>query len=213
MPISRKRKPKVAPAGVQPSAQRTTRHLTYSPTARVMHWLMAALIIFQFAAGLIMVYDGPKPNLLATVSDSLALYDTHKLLGVALVALVLVRISYRILRGAPADEPSMEVWQREASHFVHAWIYLLMIAVPLLGWIGVSLYPALVVYGAIPLPALLSPDRARSAVVLAAHAAAAYVLIAMIAMHVGAVFYHRVIRRDGVLRRMWPGLGTRKDET
>ena len=181
----------------------------YSGTARAMHWIMAALLLFQLAAGLVMAYDAPRPNVASWLVDTFALYDVHKLLGVVLLGLVAVRLMVRVKSGAPADEPSLEPWQRESSHMVHGWLYLLMFGVPILGWLAVSLYPALVVFGSLPLPGLAEPDRDLSKGVFLAHALAAYVMIALVAVHVGAALYHHFVRRDGVLRRMLPGLDTR----
>jgi cytochrome b561 len=168
---------------------------------------MVLLVTLQVAAGLIMV-NAPEGSFWATLSDTLGLYSAHKLLGLILLGLVLVRIAWRIWRGVPPEEPTLAVWQREASSLVHAWIYLGLIVVPLLGWIGVSLYPALTVFGGLTLPGLVAPDQAKSVAVFAAHATAAFVLVGLVVMHVGAALYHHFIRRDGVLQRMLPGLRT-----
>jgi cytochrome b561 len=181
----------------------------YTPTARLLHWSMAALVVLQIGAGLIMISEGP--GFLATLTDTLGLYSVHKVLGLVLLALVLVRIAYRVANGAPSDEPTLAPWQRESSQFVHAWIYLLLIVIPVLGWIGISLYPALVVFDAFAIPGLLPPDQAKSHAVFAAHAIAAFGLVALVAAHVGAALYHHFIRRDGVLRRMLPGPGAGGD--
>jgi cytochrome b561 len=179
---------------------------TYGATARHLHWLMAALVTVQVIAGLIMV-NAPEGSLLASVSDTIGLYNGHKLLGLLLLALVLIRLAWRIAHGAPPEEPTVTVWQREASSLVHSWIYLALIVVPLLGWLGISLYPALDV-GWFKIPSLVTaPNEATSAVVLAAHAIAAFVLVGLVLIHVGAALYHYFIRRDGVLARMLPGLG------
>jgi cytochrome b561 len=175
--------------------------------ARRLHWLMAALVILQVIAGLIMV-NAPEGSLLARMSDTIGLYNGHKLLGLLLLALVLIRLAWRIAHGAPPEEPTLTVWQRETSSLVHSWIYLGLIVVPLLGWVGISLYPALDV-GWFKIPSLVTtPNEASSTVVLAAHAFAAFVLVGLIVMHVGAALYHYFIRGDGVLARMLPGLRT-----
>jgi cytochrome b561 len=177
----------------------------YGATARRLHWLMALLVAFQVAAGVIMV-NAPEGSFWATLGDALGLYSVHKLLGLILLGLVLVRIAWRVWRGAPPEEPTLAVWQRETSSLVHAWIYLGLIVVPLLGWVGVSLYPALTVFGWLTLPSLMAPDQAKSVAVFAAHAIAAFVLVGLVLMHVGAALYHYFIRGDGVLQRMLPGL-------
>jgi cytochrome b561 len=179
----------------------------YGTTARLLHWLMAVLVIIQVTAGLIMLNAAP-PSLLATLADTLALYSVHKVLGLVLLALALIRIAWRVARGAPPEEPTLAVWQRETSRLVHAWIYLALILVPILGWVGISLYPALVVFDSFAIPGLTAPDEARSVAVFAAHAIAAFALVALVAMHVGAALYHHFIRGDGVLLRMLPGLRT-----
>lgn len=188
-------------------AAQSGRDLVYGPTARALHWLMAVLIIVQATIGVIMVYDAEDPNVWEWLAERLKLYDVHKVHGLLLLALVLARLGVRLTRGVPPEEPAIAVWQREASRLVHAWIYLFLIGVPLLGWIGISLYPALTVFNSIALPALAAPDRAMSETVLAAHKIAAFTLVALIAVHVAAALYHYFIRRDGVLRRMLPSAG------
>lgn len=184
---------------------------TYGLSARALHWLMAILIILQIIGGLIMTYDGPKPNIWATISSAIPIYDSHKVLGLVLLALVGVRLVNRVLLGVPGDDPQLATWQREVSHLVHGWMYLLLVLVPLLGWIGISMYPALVVYnGGLHLPAIMAPDRAASAPVFVAHALAGYALGALICLHIAAALFHHFIRRDGTLRRMLPGLRTRQ---
>ena len=85
------------------------------------------------------------------------------------------------------------------------------VLLPLLGWIGVSLYPALETVGGITLPALTEGNRPASEAVLRAHAITAFVLIVLIAVHVGAALFHHFIRKDSTLRRMWPGLKSRDE--
>lgn len=188
------------PVGAAPS---------YGPLARALHWAMAGLVLLQCGFGVVMVYEGPEGNIWQTLAGALRLYDAHKTLGLALLALVAIRLANRLWRGAPPEEPILAPWQRETAALVHAWIYLLLFLVPVLGWIGVSLYPALTVFGAVTLPALAGPDRASSGPVLVAHAIAAFALLALVGMHVGAALHHHFIRRDGVLGRMLPGLKRR----
>jgi cytochrome b561 len=169
---------------------------------------VAVLVIVQASIGLIMVYEGPDGNLINRVSDALQLYTSHKLIGMIILALVLLRLANRVLRGTPPDEPTLNTLEREGSTLVHAWLYFLLITVPLLGWIGVSLYPALEVFG-FNLPAITAPNRPASEAVTAAHRIAAFALIGLIALHVAGALFHYFVKRDGVLARMWPSLGRR----
>ena len=92
------------------------------------------------------------------------------------------------------------------SHVTHWAIYALLIVVPLLGWLAVSHYGPFEPFG-IKLPALAAQNDERATQVFFLHMVAAYALIVLLAMHVGAALQHYLIRKDGVLRRMWVRAG------
>ena len=176
----------------------------YNPAARHFHWLTVALIAVQVPLG--MSYRGNWLNLWDALTNTL--YSWHKLIGLVILVVVIARLGYRLSRGAPADEPTLEPWQKVVSHATHWAIYGLLIVVPLLGWLGVSYYPALNVFG-FNLPGLVSPDQGAAAKVFLAHLIGALLLVVLIGMHVGAALFHYVIRKDGVLNRMLPSLPRR----
>ncbi|SIQ35032.1 MULTISPECIES: cytochrome b [unclassified Bosea (in: a-proteobacteria)] len=178
---------------------------TYTATARALHWITALGVLVMLPLGLTMSYRGQVLNLWDGTTE--ALYSTHKLLGFLLLWLVAGRLVYRLVHGAPPDEPGLAPLQRWGAHLVHWLLYGLLIVVPLLGWIGVSLFPALEVFGLFSLPALAAPDEAAAGRVLGLHGKLALATGALAALHIVAALYHRFIRRDGVLRRMWPGRG------
>lgn len=201
MPVSRSRRKK-KPETVQQKEARAVE--VYRPGARAFHWLMFLLIAVQFPVGVYMAYRGNALNLWDGLTNNL--YSGHKLAGMVLLMLALARLFYRLRHGAPADEPTLEPWQRGISHLTHWAIYALLIAVPIIGWLGVSYFPALDIFGLFKLPGLVAPNEATAAKVLALHGAMALALAALVAMHVGAALYHYLIRRDNVLARMLPGL-------
>jgi cytochrome b561 len=176
----------------------------YSGVARFFHWLSVLVVFIMIGTGLVMVYRGKDLNIWDDLTNSL--YATHKSLGLVLLALVALRLIYRLVHGAPADEPSLHFFHRFMSHVTHWSIYGLLIVLPLIGWYGVSLFPALNIFGGYSIPALASPDQALAKQVLWLHGLAAYLLILLVGMHIGAALYHHVIRGDNVLRRMLPGL-------
>lgn len=175
----------------------------YSPIARFLHWLVVALVGVMALTGVLMVYRGKDLNIWDALTNNL--YSTHKALGLVVLAVVVIRLVYRLFAGRPDDEPSLTPFQKIASHTVHWALYGLLIAIPIGGWLGVSLFPALDVFGLFQLPALASPDKALSEQVLWVHGLAAYLLLGLIAIHIGAALYHHFVRRDGVLARMMPG--------
>lgn len=179
-------------------------HAVYSAAARHMHWATASAVLVMVPLGLAMTYRGNTLDIWDGLTD--ALYSSHKVLGFLVLWLVSGRLAYRLLRGAPPDEPTLLWWHKAASHLVHWLLYGLLIVVPLLGWIGVSLYPSLTVFGLVDLPALASPDEDLAKTVLGVHGKLAIAMALLACAHIAAALYHHVIRKDGVLRRMLPRL-------
>lgn len=185
---------KAPPQAVKPIVE------VYSPAARMFHWITVALIALQVPIGFYMVYRGATLNIWDGLTNNL--YSSHKLIGFIILWLMLARLYYRLSRGAPADEPTIEPWQKVVSHITHWAIYVLLILVPIGGWIGVSAYPATSIFELFSLPSIWSEDKKFAEMILAYHSQAAIVLCLLIAMHVGAALFHHLIRKDNVLRRM-----------
>lgn len=181
--------------------------LVYSPTARRLHWLTAALVFIMLPLGVYMSYRGNTLNLWDATTNRL--YSLHKLLGVFILFLVIYRLIYRVRNGAPPDEPSLELWQKAAAHATHWGLYALLILVPLGGWIGVSLYGARDIFGLFSLPALTAQDQAAASRIFFLHMLGAFAIAGMVGAHIGAALFHHIIRKDGVLRRMLPNIGRR----
>lgn len=179
----------------------------YSETARRLHWWTVALVAIQIPLGFAMAYRGNTLKVWDATTN--ALYSAHKALGFALLLLVLYRLVYRLRNGAPPDEPTLEWWQKAASHLTHWGLYGLLIAMGLLGWHGVSRYGARDIFGIVSLPPLGAQDQAAAATVFYLHYLGGLLLVAMIGAHVGAALFHHLIRKDGVLTRMLPGLKRR----
>jgi cytochrome b561 len=176
---------------------------TYSVAARRLHWWTVVLIATQASLGLFMVRYAAATKFAEPTGK---LYDSHKLIGLTILVLALARLAYRLAHGAPADEPTLEPWQKAASHITHWAIYALLIVVPMLGWLAISYYGPFAPFG-IKLPVLAAQDDVKATQVFHWHRLAAYALILMIGMHVGAALFHYLIRMDGVLRRMWVRAG------
>jgi cytochrome b561 len=188
-------------------AELRTRAATYSTGARHFHWWTVALLLIQVPVGLYMVYRGKATNFDALTNT---LYSSHKTLGLVILALIVTRLIYRLAHGAPADEPTIEWWQKAASHVTHWTLYLLLILVPIVGWLGISLYGAREVFGIATIPALAAQNSEAAGLVLNLHRYLAYLTVALIGMHIGAaVVLHYFIRKDGVLQRMLPWAGRR----
>lgn len=166
----------------------------FHPVARVLHWSMAILILAMLFIGVSMVTD-------LSVRHPV-LVSLHKGTGLALLVLVIARIIVRLSIPHPPLPQELPAVQRLAAGASHLLLYGLMLAMPLLGWAMLSAggYPR-----PLDLPAIAPHDVQLYAVLRQAHGWAGYLLFATVLVHVGAALMHAWVRRDGVLRSMWPG--------
>ncbi|MGI9524664.1 MAG: cytochrome b [Hyphomicrobiaceae bacterium] len=176
--------------------------ISYSRMARFFHWLTVLLLLITVPVGMTMTYRGKELNLWDSTTNTL--YSAHKLLGIVILGVVVLRLIYRLRHGAPQDEPSLSGVQRIVAHVVHWSLYGLLIIIPVVGWLGVSMFPALDVFGLFALPSLATPDKAGAELMFQLHDILGSVLLTLIAIHVTAALLHQFYFRDSVLRRMWP---------
>lgn len=162
-----------------------------------LHWLLALMILGSLGVGLYMTGLPFSPA-------RLKLYNWHKWAGVTILVLSALRLLWRLTHRPPPSLP-MPAWQQRASRAAHAALYALFFAVPLAGWAYSSAagFPV-VLFGVLPLPDFVVPDRALSASLKPLHRWLAYALAALIALHVVAALKHHFVDRDGLLLRMMP---------
>jgi cytochrome b561 len=186
----------------RPSTPPAPRVDIYSGTARMFHWIVAGLVLVQIPLGFLMVYRGSTLNIWDSLTNTL--YSSHKLIGMVILAVMLARLGYRLMNGVPADEPTIEPWQKSVSHLTHWALYILLIGVAFGGWLGVSLYGATGIFDWFSLPSLAAKDQAASERIFFLHFLGALAIAGLASMHIGAALYHHLVRKDGVLRRMLP---------
>ncbi|KVP09156.1 cytochrome B [Burkholderia ubonensis] len=167
----------------------------FSLPARVLHWVMAAMILSMLFIGVGMV---------SSVSERHAvLVAVHKPLGIAILVLACVRVVVRLSFRPPGLPEDMPGWQKVAALGSHLALYALMIAMPLIGWAMLSAggYPV-TLGGGVQLPAIVAADPVAFAWLRIAHRWVAYLFFATFLLHFAAALYHGLVRRDGVLRAM-----------
>lgn len=167
----------------------------YNGPAKALHWLSAALILAAFPLGLYM-YDLPfSPN-------KLLLFSYHKWIGITALLIAVLRVGWRVIKGAPAPLLG-PAWQQKAAALTHGMLYVLMIAVPLSGWMMSSAKGFSVVYlGLLPLPDLVAKSQDLGDFLRQAHEVLNFSLIGLVGLHLGAVLKHHFIVRDATLARM-----------
>ena len=193
--------PAVDPMGMPERATDTASAARYSFAARALHWLVAAFVICMIPLGLYMVARGEATNFDALTGR---LYDLHKLAGFTVLWLIVLRVFVRLRRGAPPPLATLTPFERIASGAVHHLLYALLLVVPLLGWAGISAYPALNLFGAFNLPGILPANEPLANRILGLHGLLAQGLGILALIHIAAALRHRFVEHDGVLRRMWP---------
>lgn len=170
----------------------------YASVAKWLHWLMAAIILCMIPAGLTMTRlgDGPVKN---------QIYDLHKSFGMIVFTLAVVRAAWRVSRGAPPPVSTLTPFLRVASLTSHRLLYVLIFFVPIVGWIGTSMCCGPVqLFGMFDLTLPIRGDEHTAETVFAVHRYGAYLMTAILLVHISAAFFHGFILRDRVLPRMLP---------
>ena len=170
---------------------------TYGKTAKALHWIMFALIACSFGIGLWMAGLPLGPQRFRAV-------PLHKAIGITIFALVLIRLLWLWRHPAPPLPASMPAWERYAAHASHWMLYLLMIVVPLSGFLMSSALGFSTVIFGVRLPDLLERNRELGDTLKAVHFFLNKTLLVLIAVHIGAALKHFFIDRDAVLHRMLP---------
>jgi cytochrome b561 len=171
----------------------------YTIVARILHWVMAVLILSMIPLGLVIANDwgGPLQGLL---------YGLHQSIGALIMPLILVRLVYRFVTPPaplPDDIPAI---QQLVAHAMHWGLYALLVVQPIVGWMAKSAYgEPIEVFGGFELPPIWPEDRLFSERLFAVHGLISIVIAGLVAAHIGGALYHHVVRKDRVLMRMITG--------
>lgn len=181
----------------------------YTTVAIVLHWLIAAAIIFQIIIGWRMG-DGPKGS-----PTTFALFQLHKSIGFTILLLSVARLAWRIFNRTPAPPVHQPRWEQIASKIVHVGFYVIMIGLPLTGWILVSTSRVVVPtlwWGVIPWPHLpglpelaAGPKHVWHEIGEIGHGVLVKLTYLLLALHLGAVAKHQILDKDEVFQNMAPG--------
>ncbi len=171
----------------------------YTRVAILLHWTIAALVIINIVIGLF------------HHSMSQAAIPLHKSIGMLVLLLSLLRLGWRLGHRPPPLPAGVRRWERRVAGVVHWVFYALLVLLPLSGWIFTSASPKrtpLAFFGLFDLPFFPGdPDKAFSRLWHDRHEMIAFLMIALILLHVAAVLKHSFVNRDGMFGRMWSGAG------
>jgi cytochrome b561 len=163
---------------------------------RILHWLMAAMVLTMLGIGVAMV---------ASLGDYHVLVSIHRPLGIAILILVVVRFVNRQLSTLPPFPPTMSSRERTVAHASEILLYMLLFVLPLVGWgmLSAERFP-IVLYGPLHLPPILPHSVMLYAFLRKTHTVLAYLLFLAFIAHFGAILFHTLVVRDRLFSRMAP---------
>jgi cytochrome b561 len=173
-----------------------TEHRQFTALSRLLHWLMAPMVLSMLCLGV---------GMIVSVANYHRLVSIHRPLGISILILVVIRYVNRKLNPPPPLPPTMSAQERRAAMASEMMLYALLFALPLVGWgmLSAAGYP-IVLYGSLHLPPIFPHNVILYAFLRKAHTVLAYLLFSMFIAHLGAILFHTLIVRDGILLRMAP---------
>lgn len=168
----------------------------YSKSYKALHWLIAIVVIGMLSGSFFL---GDLPNAMKGTA-----YMLHKSTGLVILALMLCRLVWIHISGKPDLPDSIPAWQRAASHLVHYGFYLFLLLMPLSGWIMSTASDKnpdffgmfIAKFPGVPV------DKQLAGFMNQTHETIAWILIALVILHIGAALKHYFINKDDVLQRM-----------
>ena len=171
----------------------------YSGVAMVFHWLIAIAVIVNWRLA-------ENAHHAASREAGAAIMASHKALGITILVLSVLRLAWRLMHRPPPISSTYQPWERILARSVHVIFYVLLIGLPLAGWLASSLRGQGVdIFGLFTLPALpVGENASLGGTIFEAHATAGSIMIYLIALHILGVLKHMFIDKDGNLWKMLP---------
>jgi cytochrome b561 len=173
--------------------------MRYTNTAILLHWLIAILVIVQFAWGWWMQEIPKQP-----VGPRVDAFNLHKSVGMTILALMVIRLLWRIGH-RPPPLPHMPSWQARAARVTHIALYVLLVIHPLSGYLGSEFSGYPVKYFGMTLPTWTGKNVALKDFLSGVHLTTSWLIAAAVSLHVAGALKHALVDRDGLLARV--GIG------
>ena len=170
--------------------------------AKTLHWVGAAIIFLLLGHGWWMTHMTPRPERLAN-------YAGHSALGYDLLVLLVLRLLWRWFNPVPELPSGLKPWERAAAHTGHIALYVLMLIVSLTGWLVATTFRVPMtrdIFGIEVPPLVTSVERPMRQWIEGSHKWLAYLLAAVVLVHIGGALRHHIFKGNDVLRRMTWGM-------
>ena len=175
----------------------------YRLIQRLLHWLIAVLVIGALSAGALLWafgFEGLRERFGLAATN--ALYTSHKTTGVLILGLMVLRLALRVVHGAPPAPSTLSPRVATAAHATHLAFYGLLILMPVVGWAATAAGGFPVEFFSATLPPLIGKNEALSAILFRVHALLGLAIAAFVLLHVAAALRHWLVLKDGVMRRI-----------
>lgn len=171
---------------------------SYGFVSKNFHWIMAAIILFNFTLGYFMgdLDKGPL---------RFFIFNLHKSLGILIIILIILRLFWRLINLVPTPL-SQSYLLNKLSKFVHYSFYFILLVVTFSGWTYSSARGGPInVFGLFSVPALVEKNEEIGKIARNIHANSVYVFITFVGIHILASLYHHYFLKDKTIKRMWFG--------
>jgi len=170
----------------------------YGVVAKALHWLIVILLIVQYTVAWTMpeIHRGTQPE---------TLINLHMSLGITVLVAALIRLIWRLIRPVPLINDNVPLWRQWAARGSHGLMYLILFALPLLGWVAASGRDWAIDFWGANLPRLIAAAPQLAGAIGDYHTLLSYILLGIIGLHLLAALYHHFWLQDRVLLRMLPG--------
>ncbi len=162
-----------------------------------LHWTIAALVLLvQVPAGITMVWSGP-----GTLQN--VCYNIHKTTGIVIFLLAIVRLAWRWSHPVPVLPADLPAWQAKAAGTTHVLLYLVLLTMPITGFLYTAMggFPV-PFFGLYDLARLVPTNKPVAEIFKIAHLTLQFVLYVVVILHAAGALQHHLVRKDGILRRM-----------
>ena len=171
----------------------------YDGGQKAFHWLVVALVAMQLILALII------PSFVDKDAKE-ALFQWHFAVGSTILLVMVLRLAWRLTHTQPPPPSDLSPTLKLVSRATHWAFYAILVGLPIGGWVAANAFGSTVrLLGLIPLPSLSAPDKAFAESIGGVHVTVAWVLIALLALHISGALYHALVKKDGVIRRIMPG--------
>jgi cytochrome b561 len=175
----------------------------YSLMQRLVHWAVAITVLCSLTVGLILGtlgFEGARDTFGLDATN--ALYKYHKSFGVLILGLMALRLALWVINGRPPHGSDMAPAQRLAASVVHWSLYVLLIAMPVIGWMATAAGGFPVEFFGWVLPGYVAKDPELARWLFGVHEIVGYVILGFVAVHIAAALHHWKVRRDRVMHRI-----------